>query len=176
MRSLTFYTNSIIATVAAVSIPCLPTSAADSAGSDAGRAIVATHMHPLPGAGGNHGDNWRAMVQAKPGATFHDLPAIPTRSSYGTPLMAPQSRCPLESRAIRATSCANICRTMTWPYSPRSARAFPRRRAAVWLRASSPGTPACTDEAVGCRTCRASGPSGSAALADPSRRGKVLKK
>ena len=38
-----------------------------------------------------------------------------------------RSRCPLELRATGATSCANICRTMTWPYSPRSARAFPRR-------------------------------------------------
>jgi hypothetical protein len=94
MRSLTFYTSSIIATVAAVSISCLPTSAADSAGTDAGRAVVATHMPPLPGAGGNHGDNWRAMVQAEPGATFHDLPAHPTRSSYGTPLMAPQKPLP----------------------------------------------------------------------------------
>ena len=94
MTSLMFCTNSIIATVAAVSIANLPASAADSAGTDAGRPIVATHMHPLPGAGGNHGDNLRAMIRAKPGGTFYDLPANPTHGSYGTPLMAPQKPLP----------------------------------------------------------------------------------
>jgi len=94
MRSLAFYRNSIIATVAAVSIPYLPASAADWAGTDASRAIVATHMPPLPGAGCNHGDNLRVMMQAKPGGTFYDLPAYPIHGSYGPTVMAPQKRPP----------------------------------------------------------------------------------
>jgi hypothetical protein len=94
MTSLTFYTTSIIATLAASSMTNHPLWAADSAGTDAGRPIVATHMHSLPGAGGNHGDNLRVMIQAKPGGTFYDLPANPTHSSYGTTLMAPQKPLP----------------------------------------------------------------------------------